>query len=123
MLRGEIHFAPGSWELPGVVPLLDQVVLRLLEQARGEIIIIEGHADTEGSDTSNMLMSLQRAQAVRRYLIDQGVPGTRVRIRGYGSNWPVSPKPATEAEHRLNRRAEVLVISQEAPVTTRAPTP
>lgn len=123
MLRGEIHFEPGSTELPGVVPLLDQAAQRLLEQTKGATILVEGHADSEGSDTSNMILALQRAQAVRRYLIDQGLPGSQVKIRSLGSNWPVSAKPATEAERRLNRRAEVLVLSEETPVTTQAPSP
>ncbi|PTL85377.1 OmpA family protein [Vitiosangium sp. GDMCC 1.1324] len=123
VLRGEIHFAQGSSELPGVVPLLDQAVLRLSEQTRGGTIIVEGHADSEGTDSSNMIMSLRRAQAVRRYLIDQGVPATRVRIRGFGSNWPVSARPATEQERQLNRRAEVLVLTEvPAPTTPAAPT-
>ncbi|MFL5352436.1 OmpA family protein [Archangium sp.] len=122
VLRGEIHFGRGSSELPGVVPLLDQTVLRLSEQARGGTIIVEGHADTEGSDSSNMIISLRRAQAIRRYLIDQGIPSTRVRIRGFGADWPVSPKPATEQERQLNRRAEVLVITDApAPASSQAP--
>ncbi len=128
VLRGEVHFDQGSSELPGVVPLLDQAVLRLLEHTRGGAVVVEGHADTEGSDTSNMIMSLRRAQAVRRYLIDQGVPSTRVRIRSFGSNWPVSAQPATAQERQLNRRAEVLVLTEAteataAPVTTQAPAP
>jgi len=124
VLRGEIHFAQGSSELQGVVPLLDQLVLRLSELPKGGTLIIEGHADTEGTDSSNMLMSLRRAQAVRRYLLDQGVPGTQVRIRGFGSDWPVSARPATEQERQLNRRAEVLLITETpAPITTQAPAP
>jgi outer membrane protein OmpA-like peptidoglycan-associated protein len=125
VLRGEVHFEQGSSELPGVVPLLDQAVVRLVEQAKGGTIMVEGHADTEGSDTSNMIMSLRRAQAVRRYLLDQGVPPTRVRIRSFGSNWPVSAQPATEQERQLNRRAEVLLLTEgaPAPVTTQAPAP
>ncbi|HEX8437334.1 OmpA family protein [Archangium sp.] len=130
VLRGEIHFAQGSSELEGVVPLLDQVVLRLPELTKGGTIIVEGHADTDGTVTSNMMMSLRRAQAVRRYLIDQGVPATRVRIRGFGSDWPVSDKPATDQERQLNRRAEVLLLTEiaapattQAPLTTQAPPP
>jgi outer membrane protein OmpA-like peptidoglycan-associated protein len=124
VLRGEVPFQSGSTELPGVVPLLDQVALRLSELPKGGTIIIEGHADSEGSETSNMIISLRRAQALRRYLIDQGIPGTRVRIRGFGSDWPVSSKPATEQERQLNRRAEVLVLTETAPTTTtQAPTP
>lgn len=124
VLRGEIHFSRGSSDLPDVVALLDQAVLRLSEQARKGTIIIEGHADTEGTDTSNRLISLRRAQAIRRYLINQGVPGSQVRIRGFGSDWPVSAKPATEQEHQLNRRAEVLIVTETAPsATTQAPPP
>jgi outer membrane protein OmpA-like peptidoglycan-associated protein len=125
VLRGEVHFSQGSSELPGVVPLLDQAVLRLSEQTRECTIVVEGHADTEGTDTSNMLISLRRAQAVRRYLIDQGVPATRVRIRGFGSDWPVSKTPATEQERQLNRRVEVLLLTEQptAPITTQAPAP
>ena len=124
MLRGEIHFSKGSSDLPGVVPLLDQVVLQLSEQGTGGIIIIEGHADTEGTDSSDMFMSLRRAQAVRRYLVDQGIAATQVKIRGFGAEWPVSAKPATEQERQLNRRDEVLVLTHTAPTaTTQAPPP
>ncbi|OJT22111.1 cell envelope biogenesis protein OmpA [Archangium sp. Cb G35] len=128
VLRGEIHFARGSSELQGVVPLLDQAVLRLLEQPKGTIMIVEGHADTEGTDTSNRIMSLQRAQAVRRYVIDQGIPWTQVQIRSFGSDWPVSVRPATEQERQLNRRVQVLVLTKvpgvaPAPLTTQAPAP
>ncbi len=125
VLRGEIQFKQGSAELPGVVPLLDQAALRLLEQPKGGLIIIEGHADTEGIDSTDMIMSLRRAQAARRYLIDQGISASQVRIRGFGSDWPLSSKPATEPERQLNRRADVLVITEAeaATATTQTPAP
>lgn len=123
LLRGDISFTKGSAELPGVVPLLDQAVLQLSEQPRGGTIIIEGHADSEGTDSTEMFMSLRRAQAVRRYLVDQGIPSTQVKIRGFGAEWPVSAKPATEAEHQLNRRATVLVLTEPTAATTQTPAP
>ncbi len=122
VLRGAIHFlARDSAELPDIVPLLDQAILRLLELPESGLILVEGHADSEESNAR--ISSLQRAQAVRRYLIGQGVPLTQVRIRAFGSDWPVSAKPATEQERQLNRRVEVLVISQEASVEPPSPTP
>jgi outer membrane protein OmpA-like peptidoglycan-associated protein len=125
VLQGDVPFSRGSATLPGVVPLLDQAAVRLLEQPMGGLILVEGHADTEGSDSSDLIMSLRRAQAVRRYLIDQGIPAMQVRIRGFGSDWPVSSNPATEQERQLNRRAVVLVIvANPAPTTTtQAPAP
>ncbi|HZI11577.1 MAG TPA: OmpA family protein, partial [Myxococcus sp.] len=123
-LRGDVYFGQGAGELQGVVPLLDQVVLRLAELPKGGTVIIEGHADTEGTDTSNRVVSLRRALAVRRYLIDHGVLGTQIRIRGFGADWPVSATPATEQERQLNRRASVLVVTPtEAPATAGTPVP
>ncbi|EPX62795.1 hypothetical protein D187_006205 [Cystobacter fuscus DSM 2262] len=121
VLRGELHFARGSAELPGVVPLLDQAVLRMSEHANTGRILIEGHSDKDSADS---FMAVRRAQAIRRYLIDQGIPATQVRIQGFGSDWPVSAQPATEQERQLNRRAEVLVITDSAaPLTTGATPP
>ncbi|MBM7116148.1 OmpA family protein [Archangium primigenium] len=122
VLRGEIHFSQGSADLPGVVPLLDQAVLRLSDQARAGVILVEGHSDKDRADS---FTAVRRAQAIRRYLIDQGVPATRVRIQGFGADWPVSAQPATEQERQLNRRAEVLVITDAAaePLTTQQTPP
>jgi outer membrane protein OmpA-like peptidoglycan-associated protein len=120
VLRGELHFARGSAELPGVVPLLDQAVLRMSEQANTGRILIEGHSDKDSADS---FMSVRRAQAIRRYLIDQGIPATQVRIQGFGSDWPISAQPATEQERQLNRRAEVLVITDSAAPLTTGTTP
>jgi outer membrane protein OmpA-like peptidoglycan-associated protein len=120
VLRGEVHFARGSAELPGVVPLLDQAIQRLSEQGQAGRIHIEGHSDKDSADS---FMALRRAQAIRRYLIDQGVPATQLRSRGFGSDWPVSAQPATEQERQLNRRAEVLVITDSAAPLTTGTTP
>jgi outer membrane protein OmpA-like peptidoglycan-associated protein len=115
LLRGEVHFLQGSAELPGVVPFLDQVVLRMTEQASAGVVYVEGHSDKDSADAYT---AVRRAQAIRRYLIDQGVPATRVRTRAFGADWPVSPQPATEQERQLNRRAEVLVITETESTTT-----
>ena len=123
VMRGELHFPEGSAKLPDVVPLLDQMVLRLLQQPNGTVRI-EGHSFAEGMNTENMTLSIKRAQAVRRYLIDQGVPGDRVKLRGLGAEVPVSTSPTTNAERQLNRRAEVLLLTEDAPaVTTEKPVP
>jgi outer membrane protein OmpA-like peptidoglycan-associated protein len=115
LLRGEVHFAKGSADLPGVVPLLDQVVLRISEQARMGLIRVEGHSDKDPGDA---YMAVRRAQAIRRYLIDQGIPSTQVRIQGFDADFPVSAHPATEQERQLNRRAEVLVTLEVPPPPT-----
>ncbi|WP_309890696.1 OmpA family protein [Archangium sp.] len=125
VMRGELHFPQGSAQLPGVVPLLDQAVVRLSQLPKGGTLVIEGHSDTEGTTTFNLIISLQRAQMVRRYLIEQGVPWTQVRLSRFGSEFPVSTNPATEQERQLNRRVEILVLTENTAqsITTQAPAP
>ncbi|WNG28594.1 OmpA family protein [Cystobacter fuscus] len=112
LLRGDLHFAQGNTSLPPVVPLLDKAAQQFFERAKSGVIYVEGHSDSEGSDWSDMTVSVQRAQAVRRYLIYQGVPPEQVKIHPFGSDWPVSPKPTTEEEHQRNRRVEIFVVNQ-----------
>jgi outer membrane protein OmpA-like peptidoglycan-associated protein len=125
VMRGLLHFAQGSAELPGVVPFLDQAVLRLAQLPKGYTIVIEGHADNEGTTTFNQIISHQRAQMVRRYLDAQGVSWTKMRLSRFGSDFPVSTNPTTEQDRQLNRRVEILVLTQdtEESITTQAPAP
>jgi len=113
VLRGQVLFGRESRDLQGASPFLDQMVLQLREQPATSVVI-EGHADeAEGTPTSNVTLSHQRAQAVQRYLSTQGItPGRVLQLRGLGSDNPVSAYPSTEEERRLNRRAEVLLLVQ-----------
>jgi len=125
VMRGVLHFAQGSAQLPGVIPFLDQVVLRLAQLPKGGTIVIEGHSDTEGTTTFNQIISQQRAQMVRNYLDAQGVAWTQMRLSRFGSDFPVSTNPTTDQEHQLNRRVEILVLTENTgeSITTQAPAP
>jgi outer membrane protein OmpA-like peptidoglycan-associated protein len=68
---------------------------------------INGHTDNTGNATTNMALSLQRAQAVVKYLIEKGIEGTRVSAKGFGSDRPLVSND-DEAEGRaINRRTEI----------------
>ncbi|WNG15846.1 OmpA family protein [Cystobacter fuscus] len=118
LFRGELRFAQGSASIPPVVPLLDKAAQQFFDKVKAGVIYVEAHSDSEASDWSDMTVSVQRAQAVRRYLIYQGVPPEQVKIRPFGTDWPVSPKPATEEEHQLNRRVDVIVVNTLTASTT-----
>ncbi|HEX8540053.1 MAG TPA: OmpA family protein, partial [Cystobacter sp.] len=111
LFRGELRFAQGSASIPPVVPVLDKAAQQFFDKVKAGTIYVEAHSDSESSDWSDMTVSLQRAQAVRKYLIYQGVPPEQVKIRPFGTDWPVSPRPATEEEHQLNRRVEIIVVN------------
>jgi outer membrane protein OmpA-like peptidoglycan-associated protein len=74
-------------------------------------IRIEGHTDSVGSDEYNQKLSEQRANAVRDYLVQQGVPDAGVTAIGLGKADPVASND-TAAGRQQNRRVE-LVVSGE----------
>ncbi|MEM0985181.1 MAG: OmpA family protein [Pseudomonadota bacterium] len=71
-------------------------------------IVIGGHTDTTGSALANQRLSEQRAQAVRTYLLELGVPSPGLRAVGFGEVQPLDPGNTPEA-HARNRRVEFTV--------------
>jgi len=69
---------------------------------------IEGHTDSIGSFESNQQLSLQRAIAVRDYLIAQGVAASTIDVGGLGPDRPVADNATAEGRAR-NRRVEIVL--------------
>ena len=68
---------------------------------------IAGHTDSVGTDEYNMGLSLRRAESVRNYLVDKGIPADRLTIRGYGESQPVADNATAEGRFQ-NRRVELI---------------
>jgi len=68
-------------------------------------LTIEGHADNTGNVSQNQLLSQQRADAVKSYLIKKGIPSDRITAIGYGQNRPVSDNKTIQGK-AANRRVE-----------------
>ena len=75
-------------------------------------IIIEGHADEQGTREYNLALGARRAAAVQDYLISQGVAPSRMRTISYGKERPIEVC-SEEACYAKNRRA-VTVLSTGA---------
>jgi peptidoglycan-associated lipoprotein len=73
------------------------------------LALIEGHADEQGTLDYNLALGARRANAVREYLIAQGVPSSRIRTISYGKERPIAVC-SDESCYAQNRRA-VTVIS------------
>ncbi len=71
----------------------------------GVSVRLEGHADERGDEEYNLALGERRATAVKSYLVDLGVSGSRIRTISYGES-----KPAVlghdESAWRYNRRVE-----------------
>ena len=90
--------------LPAAAPALDQLAAEL--QARPALrLLVAGHTDRVGESAKNQLLSEQRAEAVRAYLVKAGVAAERLRTVGYGDTRPRYPAPDAR-----NRRVEVQAL-------------
>ena len=69
---------------------------------------VEGHTDNTGSDELNQQLSERRADAVREFLVQQGVSPALITARGMGESQPVASND-TAAGRQLNRRVEMVV--------------
>jgi outer membrane protein OmpA-like peptidoglycan-associated protein len=75
-------------------------------------VMIYGHTDNTGSDAINNPLSLNRANAVKDYLVAEGVASSRIASQGMGSTVPVATND-TEAGRAQNRRVEVAITANE----------
>jgi outer membrane protein OmpA-like peptidoglycan-associated protein len=78
----------------------------------GLSIEVDGHTDNVGSDEFNQTLSVERATAVRDYLIQQGVAEGSITAHGFGKMQPIASNE-TAAGRQQNRRVE-LVVSGDA---------
>ncbi|MGL5124190.1 MAG: OmpA family protein [Fusobacteriaceae bacterium] len=71
-------------------------------------IKIDGYTDNIGSENTNLVLSLERAKAIKEYLIIRGVLGNNITVEGYGESDPKSSNE-TEDERSQNRRVEFII--------------
>src|SRR5271155_3885089 len=72
---------------------------------------VEGYTDSVGSDSFNQTLSEQRANAVRDYLIQQGLDPTSIVATGFGKSNPVASND-TAAGRQQNRRVEIIISGE-----------
>jgi len=106
--RFTLNFEPGSSELtPQSRAQLPEVMSRARQLSGGEIIVV-GHTDRQGPADANDRLSLQRAQAVKELLVQQGFDADLIEAVGRGERETLIPTEDEVVEPR-NRRAEILV--------------
>ena len=74
-------------------------------------LAVEGNTDSVGNEMFNQQLSEQRAQGVRTYLTQQGVPESSTTATGFGKSRPIASNETSEGRQQ-NRRVE-LVVSGE----------
>ncbi|MBI5488913.1 MAG: OmpA family protein [Deltaproteobacteria bacterium] len=109
-IKQQINFATDSDRIVGQRSFdILNVVAAVLNGNPNFRVEIQGHTDDRGTQEHNMDLSQRRAEAVRAYLIEQGVAGGRLEARGYGPDVPIEDN-RTAAGREKNRRVEFHII-------------
>lgn len=113
MVLENIYYAYNSSKIePGAAKELD-VLYKWMVVYQEAKIRLESHTDSRGTAAFNLQLSIDRANAARKYLTDLGIDEDRINIRGYGEtklrNECRDGVPCAEDKHRFNRRTEVII--------------
>lgn len=103
-------FQTASAVLPNVVNELN-ILAEFMEAKPNIAIMIEGHTDNIGSNILNQRLSELRAEAVKNYLVANGIDPIRIKTKGYGEDKPIATN-STEFGRRLNRRTEIIIVAK-----------
>jgi outer membrane protein OmpA-like peptidoglycan-associated protein len=107
----DVLFAFGKYELqPPAREALAKFTGIVLAHP-GLHLSVEGYTDSVGSDAFNQTLSEQRANAVRDYLIQQGLDPTSTTATGFGKSNPVASND-TAAGRQQNRRVEIIISGE-----------
>jgi outer membrane protein OmpA-like peptidoglycan-associated protein len=108
-LDGAVLFTTGKSELlPISREKLAHVAKALQELEDDQRVVVEGHTDSRGTDELNQALSQARADAVRSYLIEEGVDADMITAVGRGETQPLATNDTPEGRAN-NRRVEVII--------------
>jgi OOP family OmpA-OmpF porin len=71
-------------------------------------VVIEGHTDNIGTAAYNKKLSQERAEAVKKYMVEKGIDANRITPEGFGFDRPIASND-TEEGRQKNRRVEAAV--------------
>ncbi|MDX2194918.1 MAG: OmpA family protein [Cytophagales bacterium] len=113
LVLDRIEFEHGSWDItPEMYKSLDLVLKFLLDNPDYKLNIA-GHTNSDGNHSDNMILSQNRANAIKDYIILKGkIDEMRIQAIGYGDTKPLRAD-VTPEDKRINRRVEFEVIKPE----------
>jgi outer membrane protein OmpA-like peptidoglycan-associated protein len=104
----DVLFQSGKYALSSDAQLKLAKLSGIIQAHPGLNLAIEGYTDTTGTTDFNMKLSQQRGDAVRDFLISQGLSADTITSTGMGEARPVADN-STAAGRKLNRRVEIIV--------------
>lgn len=112
-LPTDILFEYNEYELKEEARLSMMKLAFIVQTNPDATFIIEGHTDSFGGDQFNLDLSLKRAEAVRRWLVERlRIDAANIQVAGMGKTRPIVPVEGTAEQQSLNRRVEIVVRKQ-----------
>jgi hypothetical protein len=110
-------------EIGAVVNLKNMGTTSLLEESYPELNVIadflknnpkveielNGHTDNRGDAKKNLILSQQRVEKIKSYLVSKGISARRIKGKGFGGAKPIATNDSEEAR-KLNRRVEFVIL-------------
>ena len=122
-IKEQIQFALDSAViLPESFGILTEIADTVIRHPEIKRLEVQGHTDNSGTAEHNQLLSEQRAEAVRAWLVQHGVDSDRLVARGYGQEKPLVPN-VTMANRAQNRRVQFIILEKDGSLTPPATSP
>lgn len=83
-------------------------VQEVIKDLGNSYVTVEGHTDTVGSEKSNQILSVERAQSIGDYLAANGLNSEDISTVGFGDSKPIAPNKSKDGRAQ-NRRVDVIV--------------
>ncbi|HXW07987.1 MAG TPA: peptidoglycan-associated lipoprotein Pal [Vicinamibacterales bacterium] len=107
----DVFFAYDSSELSAEARATLQKNLEFLKKRGSSTVLIEGHADSRGTNEYNLALGERRADVVRDYLVSLGIATDRISIVSKGEEQPFC-REETESCWQQNRRGHFIVTAR-----------
>ena len=112
-IKQQVQFALDSAViLPESFGLLTEIADTIIRHSEIRRVEVQGHTDNSGTADHNMILSEQRAEAVRAWLVQHGVQAERLVAKGYGQERPLVPN-ITQQMRQKNRRVQFIILDKE----------
>lgn len=106
-----IHFGYDAYTLDGEAKGILKSNAQIMKDKASLKIQIEGHCDQRGGIQYNIALGEKRANAVKKFMVDQGVSAKRIEVISFGKEKPVDSGSSEEA-YAKNRRANFVITSR-----------
>jgi outer membrane protein OmpA-like peptidoglycan-associated protein len=122
-IKQQIQFALDSAViLPESFGLLTEIADTIIRHPEIKRVEVQGHTDNSGTADHNQTLSDQRADAVRAWLVQHGVPDGRLVAKGYGQDKPLVPNVTPQMRSR-NRRVQFIILEKDSATAPALPAP